>query len=125
MSIGLSISVNGGVVRTLPPINFTAGMNAQNALEAAYAGGGGYGFQLQYFGDMGYEVTVIDGLAAQQGSDVAFYWQFFYNGVSAAQGIDQTLLSDGDALNFSYTLYDVTQHSGTRLESIHKALLRA
>ncbi len=125
MSISLSISVNGTVVRTLPPISFAAGMNAQNALEAAYAPGSGYSFQLQFFGTLGYEVTMIDGLAAQQGADVAFYWQFLYNGASAQQGIDQTPLSDGDTLNFSYTLYDVVNHVGTRLEAVHFALGRA
>lgn len=121
MSISLTISVNGAIVRTLPPITFTPGMNAQNALEAAYVPGGSYGFLLQYFGALGYEVVTIDQIAAQQGTDASFYWQFFYNGSSAEQGLDATLLSDGDQLNFSYTSYDAAQHSGTRLEAIHRA----
>jgi hypothetical protein len=121
MSIGLTITVNGTVVRTVPPIPFTSGMNAQNALEAAYVSGGSYSFLLQYYGALGYEVTTIDQIAAQQGTDAAYYWQFFYNGQSAQQGIDETFLNDGDQLDFAYTCYDMTLHAGTRLEAIHRA----
>lgn len=121
MSINLTITVGGSDVRAFPSLPFTKGMNAQNALEAAYAAGSGYSFLLQYFGALGYEVTAIDGITAQQGADAATYWEFIYNGVPAQLGIDSTMLVDGDALNFTYTIYDQVQHAGSRLEAVHSA----
>jgi hypothetical protein len=123
MSISISIAVFSTVVRSLPPVKFYPNMNAQNALEQAYVGGTGYSFVLQYFGnDLGYEVIAFDGISAQQGSDVGLYWQFIYNGESANQGIDETILNDGDALEFNFVMYDEAKHAGTRLEAVHKAL---
>lgn len=98
-------------------------MNAQNALEQAYASGTGYSFVLQYFGSgLGYEVMAIDGIAAQQGSDASFYWEFFYNGNPAQQGIDGTSLNDGDELSFSYVSYSPELHAGKRVEAVHRVL---
>jgi hypothetical protein len=123
MTVSVAIAVGANVVRTMPNISWTAGMNAQNALEKAYAAGSGYSFLLQYFGSsLGYEVMAFDGIPAQQGTDISFYWEFIYNGNPAQQGIDGTVLNDGDALLFSYISYDVARHAGKRVEAVHSAL---
>jgi hypothetical protein len=123
MSITVSIAINGNVVRTMANIAWSKDMNAQNALEQAYATGTGYSFSLQYFGaPLGYEVMSFDGIAAQQGTDTGFYWEFIYNGNPARQGIDSTFLNDGDTLLFSYIAYNETVHSRKRVGAIRSAL---
>jgi hypothetical protein len=123
MTVSVAIEVGGSVVRSMPNVTYYSGMNAQNAMEQAYASGTGYSFVLQYFGaPLGYEVITIDGISAQQGTDVSFYWEFFYNGNPAQYGIDGTVLNDGDALLFSYVLYNPTQHAGRRVEAVHQAM---
>ncbi len=123
MPITVSIAVNGNVVRTMANLPWSSGMNAQNALEQAYATGTGYSFSLQYFGvPLGYEVMSFDGIAAQQGSDTGFYWEFIYNGNPARQGIDSTLLNDGDTLLFSYVAFSEAVHSRKRVGAIRSAL---
>jgi Domain of unknown function (DUF4430) len=123
MPITVSIAINGNVVRMMANVSWSSGMNAQNALEQAYAIGTGYSFSLQYFGvPLGYEVMSFDGIAAQQGTDTGFYWEFIYNGNPARQGIDSTLLNDGDTLLFSYVAYNEAIHSRKRVGAIRSAL---
>jgi hypothetical protein len=123
MPITVSIAINGNVVRTMANIPFVSGMNAQNALEQAYATGTGYSFSMQYFGvPLGYEVMSFDGIAAQQGTDTGSYWEFIYNGNPARQGIDSTPLNDGDTLLFSYVAYNEAAHSRKRVGAIRSAL---
>ena len=123
MAVTVSIAVNGSVVRSMPDVPWSSGMNGQNALEQAYAAGTGYSFVLQYFGTpLGYEVISFDGVAAQQGADISFYWEFIYNGSPAQQGIDGTSLTDGDILLFDYITYNEAQHAGKRVGDIHKAM---
>lgn len=120
MSISLTVSVNGITVRRFPALTFKPGMTAQQALEAAYAAGNRYSFVLQYFGNLGYEVIALDGIAAQQGPDAAFYWELFRNDAPAQQGIESAVLNDGDQLGLSYTVYDPVRHAGTRLQAVHE-----
>jgi hypothetical protein len=123
MPITVSIAINGNVVRMMANVSWSSGMNAQNALEQAYTTGTGYNFSLQYFGvPLGYEVMSFDGIAAQQGTDTGFYWEFIYNGNPARQGIDSTLLNDGDTLLFSYVAYNEAIHSRKRVGAIRSAL---
>jgi hypothetical protein len=123
MTVSVAIAIGGNVVRSIPNVPWSAGMNAQNALEQAYVSGLGYSFLLQYFGaPLGYEVMAFDGISAQQGTDISFYWEFIYNQSPAQQGIDSTILNDGDALLFSYVSYNVARHAGTRVEAVHNAL---
>ena len=123
MPITVSIAINGNVVRMMANVSWSSGMNAQYALEQAYATGTGYSFSLQYFGvPLGYEVMSFDGIAAQQGTDTGFYWEFIYNGNPARQGIDSTLLNDGDTLLFSYVAYNEAIHSRKRVGAIRSAL---
>ena len=44
MPVTVSIAINGNVARTMANIPWSSGMNAQNALEQAYATGAGYSF---------------------------------------------------------------------------------
>jgi hypothetical protein len=123
MAVTVSIAVNGNVVRTIANIPWSSGMKGHHALEQAYATGTGYSFVLQYFGALlGYEVMSFDGIAAQQGTDAGFYWEFIYNGNPARQGIDSTDLNDGDTLLFSYVAYNEAAHSSKRVGAIRKAL---
>ncbi|HEY3678960.1 MAG TPA: DUF4430 domain-containing protein [Bradyrhizobium sp.] len=123
MPVTVSIAVNGSVVRTIANIPWSSGMNAQHALEQAYVTGTGYSFLLQYFGvPLGYEVMSFDGIAAQQGTDSGFYWEFIYNGNPARQGIDSTILNDGDTLLFTYLAYSEAAHSRKRVGAIRSAL---
>ncbi len=123
MAVSVAIEVGGNVVRSMPNVPWSSGMNAQNALEQAYASGTGYSFVLRYFGaPLGYEVMAFDDISAQQGTDISFYWEFFYNGNPAQQGVDSTHLNDGDALLFSYVPYNRAQHAGKRVEAVHNAL---
>ena len=123
MPVTVSVAINGNVVRTMANVAWSQGMNAQNALEQAYATGTGYSFSLQYFGvPLGYEVMSFDGIAAQQGADTGFYWEFIYNGNPARQGIDSTPLNDGDTLLFSYVSYNEAVHSRKRVGAIRSAL---
>src|SRR6202000_386273 len=123
MPITVSIAINGHVARTIANIPWSSGMNAQNALEQAYATVTGYSFLLQYFGvPLGYEVMSFDGIAAQQGTDSGFYWEFTYNGNPARQGIDSTRLDDGDTLLFSSVAYNEAVHSRKRVGAIRSAL---
>jgi|GEM_PF-2748804 len=123
MPITVSIAINGNVVRMMANVPWSQGMNAQNALEQAYATGTGYSFSLQYFGvPLGYEVMSFDGIAAQQGTDTGFYWEFIYNGNPARQGIDSTILNDGDTLLFSYVAFNEAVHSRKRVGAIRSAL---
>jgi len=123
MPITVSIAINGNVVRMMANVPWSQGMNAQNALEQAYATGTGYSFSLQYFGvPLGYEVMSFDGIAAQQGTDTGFYWEFIYNENPARQGIDSTILNDGDTLLFSYVAFNEAVHSRKRVGAIRSAL---
>ena len=123
MPVTVSIAISGNVVRTIANIPWSSGMNAQNALEQAYATGTGYSFLTQYFGvPLGYEVMSFDGVASQQGSDGGFYWEFSYNGNPARQGIDSTILNDGDSLLFSYVAYNEAAHSRKRVGAIRNVL---
>jgi hypothetical protein len=123
MPVTVSMAINGNVVRTIANVPWSPGMNAQHALEQAYATGTGYCFVLQYFGvPLGYEVMAFDGITAQQGTDTGLYWEFVYNGNPARQGIDSTILNDGDTLLFSYVAYSEAVHSRKRVGAIRSAL---
>lgn len=125
MTIGLTISVAGSAVRSLPDVPYKNGMNVQEAMEAAYSVGSGYSFRLRYFGNLGYEVVTIDEISSQTGSDISFYWELLINGYPATQGIDQTYLSDGDEVTFDYATYDAAKHASLRVGIIHSALTRS
>jgi hypothetical protein len=124
--MSLSIIIEGG--NTINGIPFTSQMNVQNALESAYNSSiyppafPPLSFVIEYFGSyngqyLGYFVTQMDG-TAQQGSK---YWILYVNNVAATSGIDQTILNDGDQIEFRYETYSETLHG----KSIFKQVIAA
>ena len=119
MTVSITISVSGNVIRQIGNVPWQSNMNAQDALEHAYHSGTGYDFMLEYFGTaLGYEVVSIDKIASQAGSDTYLFWEFSVNGTVSTLGIDQVKLSDGDKLSFNYIPYDPVVHAGGRYAAI-------
>ena len=56
MSITITVPMGTGIISSFADVPYTSGMNAQNALEAAYSSCGGPAFTVKYFGSLGYEV---------------------------------------------------------------------
>jgi hypothetical protein len=127
----VTVEVVGGSQVAVP---WTQGMNAQDALEAVWNvinSTNTFTFGLQYYGrTLGYMVFMINEtydsyLSAAQ---PYYYWHFFVNDVPQMQGIDSTILQDGDRVKFSFDMYVPAQHAGTMLEAkfnFQKAQLRS
>jgi hypothetical protein len=45
-----------------------------------------------------------------------YYWEFVVNNVPAGKGIDNTTLSEGDVVRFSFERYIPDKHKGSLLE---------
>ena len=119
MPVTITISINDSQVRSLNDIQWHSGMNVQDAMETAYGTSPGYGFVLQYFGkDLGYEAVAIDGILSQSGTDEYLFWQLSIDGVIADKGIDETILKDGDEVEWDYTRYVEQTHRGTRYSAL-------
>ena len=117
----ITVSVVGG---SPIQVNWTSGMNAQQAIEEAYvASPQTFIFSLQYFGSYGYLVIMINQTFETflPTESPYYYWDFLLNGSPSSTGIDQTTLNDGDAISFLLTTYNATQHTGTLLEVKHRA----
>jgi len=116
----VTVNVYGG---PSTQVNWSSGMNAQQAMEAAYiAAPQSFIFGLQYFGQYGYMVIMINQTFETFATSEApyYYWDFLYNGNPSSTGIDQTILNDGDTISFELTTYSATKHKGTLLEVKHK-----
>lgn len=127
MSITMTLSLNGNEISQVNNIPFTAGMNIQQAMEAAYGltPGHSYNFSLQYFGtELGYEVVTLDSIANQIGSDPNSYlfWALYINGTFSPTGIDSTVLQDGDQIGWDFEGFSPEAHAGTRHEQVRDAL---
>jgi hypothetical protein len=108
-------------------VAWTDGMNVQQALEAAYEAAPGLTFSLQYFGsNYGYLVQMINGTYETflPTGGPTYYWELFVNGAPAPQGIDGTILNDGDSVTFEYVRYDAHAHAGTLLAVKHESRAR-
>jgi hypothetical protein len=121
MAISITISVNSQSIRQIDNVPWQANMNGQDAMEHAYGSGAGYSFQLQYFGpQLGYEVVSIDNISSQAGTDAYLFWEFSVNGTIAKQGVDETILNDGDQIGWNYRPYNSTTHGASRYAEIKK-----
>jgi hypothetical protein len=121
MAVSITIAVNGQAIRQINNVPWQANMNGQDAMEHAY-GSSGYSFLLQYFGPaLGYEVVSIDNIASQSGSDAFLFWEFSVNGTVASQGVDETILNDGDQIGWNYTVYNAAAHGTSRYAAIKQA----
>lgn len=122
--ITITISINGQLERTLSGISWQSGMNVQQAMESAYGHEQGYDFALQYFGPaLGYEVTMIDNLSQQSGTDTFLFWQLSINGKISNKGIDKTILNDGDEIEWNYMRYEAAVHEPTRYKKLREVVL--
>ncbi len=103
-TVSVSATILGTTIVDIAAVPWSQGMNAQQALEAAYdtREDPTYGFSLAYYGSgLGYFVEEIEQIGDQPG----VYWEFFVNGASSATGIDVTALNAGDAVSFEYQYY--------------------
>lgn len=111
MSITVEITSGPSVT-----VTYSAGMNAQQALEGAEQAIGDsskFLFGLEYYGYsgsqyVGYLVSMINNTYESfpgSTSGPYAYWEFLVNGRSSSNGIDTTILSDGDVVTFTLTQY--------------------
>ncbi|MCR6651302.1 MAG: DUF4430 domain-containing protein [Cellvibrionaceae bacterium] len=108
----ISVSIAGGPATD---ISWTSGMNAQAALELAEdALTEEFIYSLEYYGSgLGYLVNMINETydTFKSSSRPYFYWEFSVNGAPSPTGVDQTILSDGDAITFTFKSYDAENTS--------------
>ena len=121
-TVSVEIVGGGGPVT----VGWTDGMNVQQALEAAHDVSPGLTFGLEYFGSHGYLVLMINGTYETfvPSDGPTYYWDLFVNGTHAQQGIDETILNDGDAVVFEYVLFVLETHEGTMLAVKHESRTR-
>jgi hypothetical protein len=118
----VELTVVGGPAITVP---WFEGMNAQQALEGAYGqlnNNSQFTYALQYYGSgLGYLVMMINETYDSFTSSAApfFYWEFLLNGSPATSGIDSTVLNPGDAVCFSFEMYEATRHEASTLKAKH------
>jgi len=106
-------------------VGWKAGMNAQDAIEAAQqqVGTPAFNFALQYYGQsLGYLVLMINETYDSFMSSAApfFYWEFLVNGQVSQTGIDSTKLNDGDVLTFRFSVYNAAIHATTPVGAKHR-----
>lgn len=120
MSGYVSVEVVGGPTAQVP---WTPGMTAQEAIEAAYNqinSSATFTYALQFYGSqLGYLVMMINETYDSfiSSAEPFFYWEFLVNGQPATNGIDNTILSSGDAISFSFVQYVPAKHKGSLLET--------
>jgi Domain of unknown function (DUF4430) len=127
VSVTMTIAVFGDPVGKITDIPYTTGMNVQQVMEAAYdqASPAPVSFVLQYFGhDLGYEIIAIDNVASQNGAafNAFTFWALSINGVLSPTGIDETLVSDGDQIEWAYVAYSEAEHAGTRFATVRRRM---
>lgn len=111
-------------------VSWFPGMNAQQAMEAAFIAqspAGEFTYALQYYGKLGYLVIMVNETyeSFMSSADPYYYWEFLVNGSPASQGIDQTILNSGDQVGFELQNYNSARHSGTTIGVKHELRCRA
>ena len=123
----VKLEIMGGPVIEVP---WTKNMNGQEVLEAAYndqGKTGSFNYALQYYGEaLGYLVVMVNETYDSYISSAQpfFYWEFMLNGQPANKGIDNTIVSPGDRLTFSFEHYVPEKHKGSTLEAKFQAQTR-
>jgi hypothetical protein len=112
-------------------VSWSQNMNAQQALELAWVAlekqkPHAFTYALQYFGQYGYMVSMINETYDTFASTYApfYYWEFFVNGQPPIKGIDETILSEGDQVSFSFSLY-TPQEASAQLTAKHETYMKA
>lgn len=125
MSVQVTISINGQLDRTFDDVPWKSGMNVQQAMESAFGLENGYDFALQYFGPtLGYEAIMIDNISQQAGTDAFLFWELSVNGNVSNTGIDETVLNDGDEIEWNYKPYSSDTHDSTRYKQLKQIALK-
>jgi len=120
MGASVTVEVVGGPT---VQVAWTQNMTAQQALEAAYDqinSSATFIYALQFYGrQLGYLVMMINETYDSfiSSAEPFFYWEFFVNNQPAKKGIDNTILSAGDTVKFSFQLYIPAKHKGSLLET--------
>lgn len=120
MPLNVSLEVAGGPFVEVP---WKAGMTAQDALEAAYNlinSSATFTYALQFYGSqLGYLVLMINETYDSfiSSAEPFYYWEFLVNDAPATEGIDNTVLSAGDAVKFGFEQYIPLKHKGSLLEA--------
>lgn len=124
----VSVQVVGGPQAQVP---WTQGMNAQQAMEEAFDQINNtevFTYGLQYYGPgLGYLVFMINETydTYMSTSSPYYYWEFLVNGVPASVGIDQTILSSGDQIQFSFVQYVPALQQDSLLRAKHELRIGA
>lgn len=119
MPSAVTLQVVGGPSVGVP---WKQNMTAQDALEAAYDqinSSLSFTYALQFYGaNLGYLVMMINETYDSfiSSAEPFFYWEFLLNDQPAKQGIDNTVLSVGDVVRFSFEQYIPEKHKGSLLE---------
>ncbi len=127
-ALTVTVEVAGGP----PPITipFVAGMNAQQALEAAFNAVNNtkmFDYGLEYFGQqIGYLVVMMNDTYESfiSSSQPFYFWEFLVNGSPVSTGIDNTLLSAGDALRFEFLQFTSKAEPHSTMHAKYKARMR-
>jgi hypothetical protein len=123
----VSVMVVGAPAITVP---YTAGMNAQQALEGAYNAVGNpqqFDYALQYFGsNFGYLVVMLNDTyeSFKSSSQPFYFWEFLVNGQVATSGIDNTTLNSGDAVAFELQVFSQQTAKASTLHAKYRAKFR-
>jgi hypothetical protein len=118
----VQVTVAGGPSISVP---WFEGMNAQQAIEGAYGqlnDSGQFTYAIQYYGaGLGYLVMMINETYDSFTSSAApfFYWEFLLNGSPSSSGIDSVTLTPGDAVGFSFEMYEAARHDASTLKVKH------
>jgi hypothetical protein len=126
----VTVHVVGGPNVSVP---FAAGVNAQQALEAAYEAlskRAALTYALQYFGGtLGYLVIMInetyESFVSPAHRQPFYFWEFLVNGTPAQKGIDQTILNAGDTITFELKAYTPAIPAGSTLHAKYQDRTRA
>lgn len=115
--MSIVVTITGGPTAQ---VDWVRDMNAQQALEAAWrrlnaesAPKRVFTYELQYFGELGYLVVMINDTHETYSTTLEpnFFWEFYYGTNPATVGIDQQKLNDGDEIRFAYEPDDSTASS--------------
>jgi hypothetical protein len=123
----VTIEIAQGPTMTIP---FTAGMNAQQAIEKAFDSQGqsaGFTYALQYFGaNLGYLVIMINETYESfiSSSHPFYFWEFLVNGQPAASGIDNTTLKAGDVIRFELRTFSEAVPASSTMHAKYRARLQ-
>ncbi|HYR21480.1 MAG TPA: DUF4430 domain-containing protein [Chthoniobacterales bacterium] len=123
----VTVQVVGGPTVSIP---FSAGMNAQQAIEGAYDSlnkQSEFTYGLQYFGArLGYLVVMINETYESfiSSAHPFYFWEFFVNGQPAKAGIDQTNLNADDVIAFELKTYSPNIAAESTLHAKYKARIR-